>query len=231
MARTSSADPIEKFRFIVTIFQPSKAFVAVNGTSTLTPSSSNRGSALGRAGFKEATLPEVKVATVKYRENIDGLASRKIAGLAEYTPVTFRRGVMSETSLFDLFTDTDNEASTLNTFNSALAGDFGAISFQNTRYRKDILISVTDRSGNFIKHWYLSNAFVIGYKGGNDLDASIDDKLIEEIIFDYEFFLETTAPTIDAALHNISAMADAAARQQAAAKAVSLGVGAVASLF
>lgn len=227
MARSSNSDPVEKFRFLVTIFAPNRAFLGLNSTASL--ANSNIGNALARAGFQSVTNPEAKIAAIHYRENIDTLGGRKIAGLADYTPVVMRRGVTTDTGLFSLFMDTNNEAAALNTFNTALSGAFGALPFQNTKYRKDILISALDRTGAFTKHWYLSNAFVTGYKGGNDFDASADEKLIEEITFDYEFFLEVKGADITAALNNISDLAAQAAAQQAAAKLESAAAGGVAA--
>lgn len=234
MARSSTSDPVEKFRFLVTIFQPSSAFIATNAGTSLVAGGSV-GAVAGRAGFKEVSLPEAKVTTIRYRENIDGLSSRKMAGLVEYSPIVMKRGTMSDTQLFTLFTDTDNEASALNIFSSALASSLGALPFQNARYRKDLLISSLDRTGAYVKHWYVSNAFVTGYKGGNDLDALIDEKLMEEITFDYEFFIEVLGDSVTAALNNVSQAAATAAAQQAASKAASVGIGvagsAVGSLF
>ena len=241
MARSSNSDPIEKFRFLVTIFRPNQTFLGSNGSGSIgsnfvsSPAirsslvNPNFGTALARAGFESVTNPEAKVNTIRYRENIDTLGGRKLAGLVDYTPVTMRRGVTSDTGLFQLFMDTNNEASALNIVSSAMAGPFGALPFQNTRYRKDILISAVDRTGAFTKYWYLSNAFVTGYKGGNDFDATSDEKLIEEITFDYEFFIEVQGTDINEALNNVSALAAQAAAQQAAAKLESAAAGALAS--
>lgn len=228
MARSSSNDPIDKFRFIVTIFAPSKALVAINATSSLVTGGDI---ALGRAGFSMATLPEAKVSTMKYRENIDGLSPRKLAGLTEYEPIVFKRGAFQDTQLFNLFVDTNEEASSLNSFNTALASGLGGLSFQNSRYRKDLLLSSLDRAGNFTKHWYISNAFVSGYKGGNDLDAQADEKLIEEITFDYEFFIEVLGDSIEAALNNVSNLAAVAAEKEAASKATSVVSGIAGALL
>lgn len=221
MARTAGNDPVEKFRFLVSIFEPSKALIAVNASTSLV----NNGANIARIGFQFVTAPEARVVTMHYRENIDGLAPRKIAGLAEYLPITMRRGVLADTSLFNFFTAVNNEASTLNTFNTALASSFGVASIQKARYRQDMLISSVDRAGNFVKHWYISNAYVVGYKGGNDFDASTDEKLIEEVIFDYESFIEVLGATVTEALNNVSQLAALAEEQAAAAKALSVGVG------
>ena len=61
---------------------------------------------------------------------------------------------------------------------------------QSENFRKDVIIELLDREGEIVKGWYLFNAWPSSYKPGDDLDASSDQKLVEEITLAYEFFLE-----------------------------------------
>jgi hypothetical protein len=61
---------------------------------------------------------------------------------------------------------------------------------QTDNFRKDVVIEVLDREGKPVKSWYLFNAWPISYSPGNDLDASSEEKLVEELVLTYEFFLE-----------------------------------------
>lgn len=212
MARSSARDPVEKFRFVVTLFDDA-ANVFGNTNSSILNFSPNTAA---RTGFSEATLPRVFVAEILHRENIDGNRPIKLAGLARYEPVTLRRGSTKSSALYDWYRLVNDDAGTLNKYTEAIAG-LGAVAYQEPRYRKEVMISSLDRAGNFVKHWLLVNAWPSGYEGGDGMSASVDGILVEELIISYESFLELTGNTIQEALRSAQRQAETGAGRQAAA--------------
>ena len=220
MARSSVKDPVEKFRFVVTFLDDSGSLIGESISSNLNFSEQKS----NRAGFKDATLPKANVTEIIHRENVDGNRPIKVAGLASYEPITLHRGVTKDRQLYNWYRLVNDDAATINRFTEALSG-LGSPPFQEPRYRKEVLLSSVDRSGNFIKHWLLINAWPIGYKGGDDFDASADAILIEELTITYESFLEVTGNTIQAALRSAEAQAEESTRRQAAAGIISTLLG------
>lgn len=213
MARSSGRDPVEKFRFLVTILDDSSPLNLGSSIINFEPSDT-------RAGFTQVTTPKVAVTEILHRENIDGNRPIKIAGLAKYEPVTLKRGVTFSKELYNWYKLVNDDSSTINQFSEALTG-FGAIPFNNPRYRKEVLISSMDRTGRFIKHWLLVNAWPSGYAGGNDFNSSVEEILIEELTLSYESFLEVTGDSIQAALSAAQREAEQSTEEIAVAGAIS----------
>lgn len=190
MARSAKEDPIEKFRFKVTIL----AFQAsINGLiDTLADSLANQHAGIkvfSRAGFNRVTTPKVTINEISYRENIDNARFIKVPGLAKYEPITLSRGVTSSRDLYDWFRLVNEEIALLATAQE-LQKDAQYSVTQSDNFRKDVVIEVLDREGKPVKSWYLFNAWPSAYSPGNDLDANSDEKLIEELTLSYEFFIE-----------------------------------------
>lgn len=195
MARSAEKDPLEKFRFRVSVISidlsvsnvletaANAGFInaSVNGKSLL--------KILNRAGFSEVGIPQAKINSFTYRENIDAFRSQKNAGLVTYEPITMRRGVTENRDFYDWFRIVNDEMALL-AVSGELARESKFVPTQNDRFRRDIAIEVLDRKGEPKKGWYVMNAFPIAYKGGDDLNASSEEKLVEELTFDYEMFLE-----------------------------------------
>lgn len=209
MARSSVNDPIERFRFQVTIFD-NMANLLTKGTATIGTVQDN--DLLARGGFSEVTIPKVSIKEILYRENNHGNSPMKIAGLATHDPITLRRGVTNSRNLYNWYKLVNNDASTLNKFQAGLTG-LGAAPFQNASYRREVLISALDRKGQFVKHWLLYNAWPSGYKGANDFDAKASEIAIEELTISYEVFLEVTGDTVQKALSNAALEAEKATKQ------------------
>ncbi len=199
MARSSTQDPIEKFRFRLTVvaIDPSLdgALVTVGGiVQNLNPNPTIKSAAgfigiLSRSGFSEVTLPKVTISEINYRENLDSLRFSKIPGLAKYDPIVLRRGVTKNRDLYDWYRLVNNEVTLLSVSQELIKNEkFAAI--QSINFRKDVIIEVLDREGTAVKGWYLFNAWPNSYKGGDDLNAASSDKLIEELSLTYEFFVE-----------------------------------------
>lgn len=220
MARSSSTDPIEKFRFQVLFLEDSGSILGNAQTTSININQNNS----NRAGFSEASLPAATVNSITYRENLNGNRPIQHPGIASYEPVVLRRGVTSNNELYQWYKLVNDDAGSLNRFSDAIAG-LGAIPFNEPRFRKDVLISSIDRTGKFVKHWFISNAWPSSYKGGDDFDSSLDAILLEEMTLTYESFVEVKGATIDEALRDVQNQANDSTRRQAAAGAISTILG------
>ena len=212
MARSSTVDPVEKFRFVVTIFEDSGAIFGSSQSFNTDKSS--------RAGFTSATSPKVAVTEILHRENIDGNRPIKVAGLAKYEPVSLRRGSTSNKELYNWYKLVNDDVNSLNRFSEAISG-LGAVPFNEPRYRKDVMVSSIDRTGKFVKHWFLVNAWPSEYSGGDDFDAATEAILIENLTLSYESFVEVTGDTINAAIQSVQSEAEESTRRQAASGIIS----------
>jgi phage tail-like protein len=212
MARSSTVDPVEKFRFIVTVLEDFSGIGDI--TSYLSFNTETDGS--NRTGFSEVSHPKASITEIKYRENIHGNNSIKVPGLVNYDTIALRRGSTTDRNLYKWYKLVNDDSTTLNRYSEALAG-LREIPFNNPSYRKEILISSMDRSGKFIKHWFLSNAWPSGYKGGNDFDSASDTILVEELTISYETFLEVNGDTIADAVRNVQKESALSTQKQAIA--------------
>ena len=200
MARSSAEDPIEKFRFTVTVLSLDLSITgAIDALAIATPAINNiplfgkRAAAgfsvLSKNGFSEITLPKVNISEINYRENTDSQRFIKIPGLARYEPIILRRGVTNNRNLYNWYRLV-NDDTILRASVSELSQDKISPPAQTDTFRKEILITAYNRNGIVTKQWMLFNAFPISYKGGNDFKADTEEKLIEEITLTYESFLE-----------------------------------------
>lgn len=218
MARLSSADPIEKFRFEVTFLSDPSIFEALNTTINSATNINNAGpnnffgdasttNPLGndkfsRAGFSEATIPKITVTETVYRENVNGPNFIKIPGMIRYDNLILRRGVTSSKDFYEWLKSTQNTVQGINTFAAGLT-EFAIIPTQEVDYRADLVVSSRNRDGSYAKHWFFYNCFVSSYKAGDDLDASSDSKLIEELSLSFEIMLESTKNSIVDAINDL----------------------------
>lgn len=194
MARSGAVDPVDKFRFRVTVI--SLDLSVTSGLETIAGLSGggtffkDKLAIFSRAGFSSINLPKVTVGEMTYRENIDNLRSSKIPGLVKYDPITLSRGVTKNRDMYDWFRLVNEELALLTTFNEVGGRDLQFAPKQSDTFRKDIIIEVLDREGQPVKAWYLFNAWPSSYFPGNDLNASVEEKLIETMTLTYENFLE-----------------------------------------
>jgi phage tail-like protein len=227
MARSSKNDPIEKFRFQVTIFD-NMAGLITQGTATI--GTVLQDDKTTRGGFTECTAPRVSIKEMLYRENNHGNSPIKVSGLATHEPVTLKRGVTNNRQMYNWYKLVNNDAGTLNKFQDGITG-LGAVPFQDPNYRREVLISALDRQGNFVKHWLLYNAWPSAYKGTNDFDAKSNEIAVEEVTLTYEVFLEVTGDTLTKALSNAAVEAEKAAIKAGVAGTVSGAAGFINKLF
>jgi phage tail-like protein len=197
MARSSEVDPIEKFRFRISVIAITPSLTGAIDTIAggLIPTDSILGTVakntrvLMRAGFSNVVMPKMTITEMTYRENIDGNRFTKHPGLSRYEPVVLKRGVTKNRDLYD-WLRLVNEELLLLASAQEMNKDTAKPTIQSENFRKDVVIEVLDREGNPIKGWYLFNAWPSAYKPGDDLDSSADTKLVEELTLTYEFFLE-----------------------------------------
>lgn len=189
MARSSTVDPVDKFRFRISVISVDLSLTGVVDTVAGVNPELRRFAVLTRAGFNSVTLPQANVSEMSYRENIDNPRFSKVPGLTKYDPITLRRGVTKNRDLYDWYRLVNEELALLSVAQE-LNQDSKYSPTQSENFRKDVIIEVLDREGNPIKAWYLFNAWPIRYKPGNDLEASVEEKLVEEMALTYEFFLE-----------------------------------------
>lgn len=193
MARSSNADPVEKFRFRVTVIALDLS--VTGGLDTIAGLSGSgtffkeKFAVVARAGFSQVTLPKAEIGEMTYRENIDNQRSIKVPGLVKYDPVTLSRGVTDSRDLYDWYRLVNDELALLSVANE-LSRSTSKTPIQNDNFRKDVIIEVLNRKGDPVKAWYLFNAWPTTYAPGNDLDANANDKLIESLTLTYEHFLE-----------------------------------------
>ena len=190
MARSSKSDPVEKFRFRVTVLSIDLSVTgAIDALSNIGSGQHAGLKLISRAGFSKVSTPKATINEINYRENIDNTRFIKVPGLAKYDPVTLSRGVTTNRNLYDWYRLVNEEIALLATAQE-LSKDAQFSIAQSDTFRKDVIIEVLDREGKPVKSWYLFNAWPISYSPGNDLDASSEEKLVEDLTLTYEFFLE-----------------------------------------
>jgi phage tail-like protein len=235
MARSSKAEPVEKFRFKVSFFSL-KAPAAASPTSNL--AAVIAGSDSGNpefenplknyladdngisAGFSKIVPPKANVNTIEYRENNDMNRTTKQVGLVSYEPIVLSRGVTGSDHLYKWYKEVHNDVYDLNKANEVAAA-VNWVPVHDPLYRKEIVISVLDREGSAVKHWLCVNCFPISYQGGDSLDASANEKLIEEMTIVYEAFVELKGGNLKEAFADLQQQSSKAAF--AAAGAVTIG--------
>lgn len=214
MARPAAQDPIEKFRFEVTVLVPKDYILSPISLTTASaptilkfPLLNIQEETFNSTGFSEVVIPKADITEVTYRENVDAPNLRKQPGLLRYENLILRKGVTINQDLYNWFISTQNAVLSISSpLTSVTSGfsEFSVIPTQETFYRKDLAVSVKDRTGKYIKHWLFYNCFIVGYKPGNDLNANADEKLIEELSISFEVMFEAVAPTISEALSNVN---------------------------
>lgn len=166
MARSSAKDPLDKFRWAVTI------------------------DGFTRLGFSSCETPSYSINTQNYPEGGSHLWPRKIVDSIEYKPVALQRGVTSDFNFHEWAIQfmelTKGERDRTFRLGSETAS---GPQYPPSDYRKTIRIDHLDRAGRIVKTYILYNAFPIEYKPASDFSADGDDLLsMERLVLTYESF-------------------------------------------
>lgn len=180
MARPSSNDPLDRFRWTVEIegFQ--------------------------RIGFTVCGVPSLVYNTKKYPEGGAHLFPRKIIDSVEYRPVVLERGVTADTS-FSGWAQQPQELirgraekvtaeipgtggfatsfSDLTGSDQAITGNFPL------EYRREVIINHLNRTGEVVKVYKLINAIPVEFVAASEFRSDGDDVLsMERLVLEYESF-------------------------------------------
>jgi len=178
MARSISNDPLDKFRF--------KVWVQGNDGAK---------DKFTRAGFQSCQMPKRNTNKVMYREGTYQDISLGSAGLSIMEDIVLSKGLVPNNSDFYAWAkqvhDPKFSSSDIPILLESTAQD---PSDKTLAYRREVIITMYDRTGVAKRQWKLFNAFPINFTPGSDLDASADDgKSIASITLHYDDFIEITA--------------------------------------
>lgn len=175
MARSSTVDPLEKFRFAVSWSN--------DGESEST--------ALVRLGFHDIQMPKRSTTKISYREGIDPDINQLAPGLSTMEDIVMSRGVIIDdpNGEFYKWVSAVHNPTTGHVGREALgARDANSAS---ANYRKDVTIQMLDREGNVARQWTLHQAWPVNFTPASDLNAAEDgDKAMESLTLAYEDFRE-----------------------------------------
>lgn len=161
MARPSNKDPLDKFRWSVSI------------------------DGFTRLGFAAVEVPTVSVTTNAYPEGGAHLFPRQIVDSVSYKPITLTRGVTSDKSFHEwavMFIDL------VRGFQELPKGVNGPAN-PASEYRRNVVIQHLDRAGRAVRTYTLYNAFPIEYQPASDFSADGDDTYsMEKLVLAYESF-------------------------------------------
>lgn len=171
MARSSSKDVLDKFRWAVSV------------------------EGFGRLGFTSCDTPSISINTKSYPEGGSHLHPRKIVDSVEYSPVTLTRGVSIDPSfndwikqVFELVKGSTELESKLLQQSQITNSEAYNNSFP-VEYRRTVKIHHLDRQSRIVKTYILYNAFPIEYKPASDFASDGDDTLsMEKLVLTYESF-------------------------------------------
>lgn len=176
MARPSSKDPLDKFRWAVSI------------------------DGFTRLGFTQCDVPSLTIQTKKYPEGGAHLTPRQIVDSVEYKPVTLVRGVTADTSFHDWAVQfmevVKGKIQQEERPGISIPFEFGGgqvpaqkDTYAPLSYRRDVKIYHLNREGQVVKTYTLYNAFPVEYEPASQFSSDGDDMLsMEKLVLAYESF-------------------------------------------
>lgn len=184
MARSASSDPLEKFRFKIDIV-----------FGTVTPEGGTPKSIVMRAGFHDAQMPKRATNKITYREGNNPETSALSPGLSSTEDIVLSRGLVAENSTgFYKWANQSHQGMATDTPFDFTIEHSATANPEAEDLRKDLTITVFDRTGTPARRWFVSNAFVVNFVPGSDLNAAEDgEKSLESITLAYEDFYEISA--------------------------------------
>lgn len=120
------------------------------------------------ASFSEATVPDITVESVDYREGTDPVYKRPLSGLSSYGRMTLKKGLTDSMDLYDWHQQVLEQGS----------GSPGA--------RKNISLVLMDTDGADKVRWNVINAWPTKYES-TGMNASSSEVMVEtfELALDY----------------------------------------------
>lgn len=181
MARAASQDPLEKFRFKIDI---------VFGTITATGAAPKE--IVMRAGFHDAQMPKRATNKISYREGNNPELSSLSPGLSSTEDIVLSRGLVAQNATgFYKWASQSHEGMATDAVFDFTVEHTATSTPEAEDLRKDLTITMFDRTGAPARKWFVSNAFVVNFAPGSDLNASEDgEKSLESITLAYEDFYE-----------------------------------------
>jgi len=194
MARSALRDPLEKFRFSVDIIvgEFTLNLDAITADPTIP---AIKKPIMMRAGFHDVQMPKRATNKIIYREGNSPEISSISPGLSSTEDIVLSRGLVSENSTgFHKWASQSHKGDDTT---SSLAMDIDhSLSAEDENLRHDVIINMLDRTGKIARRWFISNAFVVNFIPGSDLNSSEDgEKSLESITLAYEDFYEISPDT------------------------------------
>ena len=182
MVRAAENDPLEKFRFQVTLTLP--------GSMTQL-----------RAGFHDIQMPKRSTNKVMYREGDHPDISMLSAGLNTMEDVVMARGLLQKEAIagagggddfYKWMSKVHAPTAAVNSIRQETPSSPGPTGSMD--YRGQITITMLDRSGVASRKWELYNCWPTNFVPGSDLNAGEDgEKSIQSLTLAYEDFKEIQA--------------------------------------
>ncbi len=140
-----------------------------------------------RVAFQKVTGLKSSVEVVEYREGNMPDRMEKLAGMMSYDAVTLERGISYDEDFNKWMKQVCDVVSGAAESPTATANnsDFGTNS-----YRKDVTITLHDKTGAAVKEYVLLKAFPSEYTVG-DFDATSNDVVISSLVLQHHGIIET----------------------------------------
>jgi phage tail-like protein len=169
MARSTSFDAYEKFRF------------SISWSDSTNDAAGSAEAPLVRAGFHDIDQPQRNTTIGEYREGQDADFVQKFSGLHRFANIAMHRGMTSATDFYNWAKDVHNPE--IHKGQVAIATNpSGSLAAGQLNIRKDLTVILSDRTGTPVRAWRLLNCLVVDFKDGDKMDASEDgSKLMEEL--------------------------------------------------
>ncbi len=116
------------------------------------------------AGFSEATVPDITIETVDYREGTDPVYKRELSGLTSYGKLSLKKGLTDSMDLYKWHQQVSEQGSS------------------SSGAQKNISLILLDASGGDKVRWNLINAWPTKLESAG-LNASSSEVMIETLEF------------------------------------------------
>ena len=132
-----------------------------------------------RNAFQKVTGMKASVEVVEYREGNMHDRMEKFAGMMSYDAVTLERGLSNDEDFKKWMKEVCDISQITDNVPTGGASDRG-----NASYRKDVVITLHDKTGTAVKRYTLLQAFPSEYTMG-DFDATSNDVVITSLVLQH----------------------------------------------